>query len=314
MTIQQLSYVIAVDTYRNFKTAAEKCFVTQPTLSMQIQALESEFDIKIFDRSKKPVVVTDIGKEIISQARIIVQEAEKLKEIVYEGKNTLEGEIRLGIIPTLAPYLLPLFLHKFIRKYPNIKIIVNELTTATIIDRLKKNLIDAAVLATPLNDNSLKELPLFYEEFSVYTSKSEPAYNKEYLLAEDINLDHLWLLEEGHCLRSQILNLCELRRQSVGARHVEYQAGSIETLIKMVEINDGITVLPELALKDLTRKQLERIRHFRSPAPVREISMVTHRSFVKTRLLNALADEIIQSIPESMRAVKKKKVVKIYEQ
>ena len=313
MTIQQLSYIVAVDTYRNFKTASEKCFVTQPTLSMQIQALEAEFGVKIFDRTKKPVVVTDIGREIIEQSRIILQESAKLSELISESKNTLEGEITIGIIPTLAPYLLPLFLHKFIKKYPKIKIIVNELTTATIIDRLKKNLVDAAVLSTPLNDPSLKELPLFYEEFSVYTSKSEPAYNKQYLIAEDINLDHLWLLEEGHCLRSQILNLCELRKQSAGAKHVEYQAGSIETLIKMVEINDGITVLPELALKDLSKKQLERIRQFRAPAPVREISMVTHRSFVKTRLLNALAEEIIQSIPENMRAVKKKKVVKIFE-
>jgi len=313
MTIQQLSYIIAVDTYRNFKTAADKCFVTQPTLSMQIQVLENEFGVKIFDRTKKPVIVTDIGRDIIDQARVILQETERLTEIISEGKNTLEGEITLGIIPTLAPYLLPLFLHKFIKKYPKIKVIVSELTTATIIDRLKKNLIDAAVLATPLNDGSLKELPLFYEEFSVYTSKSEPAYNKQYLIAEDINLDHLWLLEEGHCLRSQILNLCELRRQSVGAKHIEYQAGSIETLIKMVELNDGITVLPELALKDLSKRQLERIRHFKAPAPVREISMVTHRSFVKTRLLNALAEEIVQSIPEDMRAAKKKKVVRIFE-
>ncbi len=312
MTIQQLSYIIAVDTYKNFKKAADKCFVTQPTLSMQIQALEEEFGVKIFDRTKKPVITTDIGKQIIEQARVILYESEKLKEIVSTGKNILEGEIRLGIIPTLAPYLLPLFLQRFVRKYPKVRVIVNEFTTDTIIDKLKKNLIDAAILATPLNDSSLREYPLFYEEFLVYTSKSETAYKKQYLLAEDINLDHLWLLEEGHCLRSQMLNLCELRKQSSVPKSIEYQAGSIETLMKMVEMNEGITILPELALTDLSKKQLEKIRRFRAPAPVREISMVTHRSYAKQRLLDLLSAEIVSSIPEKMRKSVKRRVVSIY--
>ena len=167
MTIQQLSYIIAVDTYKNFKLAAEKCFVTQPTLSMQILSLEKEFGVKIFDRTKKPVIVTDIGRQIVDQARIILAETGRLEEIISEGKNILEGEIKLGIIPTLAPYLLPLFLQKFVKKYPAVKIVVNEFTTDVIIEKLKKNLIDAAVLATPLNDSSLQEYPLFYEQFVV---------------------------------------------------------------------------------------------------------------------------------------------------
>ncbi|MCB0375683.1 MAG: hydrogen peroxide-inducible genes activator [Sinomicrobium sp.] len=311
MTIQQLSYIIAVDTYKNFKLAAEKCFVTQPTLSMQILSLEKEFGVKIFDRTKKPVIVTDIGRQIVDQARIILAETGRLEEIISEGKNILEGEIKLGIIPTLAPYLLPLFLQKFVKKYPAVKIVVNEFTTDVIIEKLKKNLIDAAVLATPLNDSSLQEYPLFYEQFVVYTSKSETAYKKQYLLAEDLNLDHLWLLEEGHCLRSQILNLCELRKQSGGTKNIEYQAGSIETLMKMVELNEGITILPELALNDLTKKQLQRVRHFRAPAPVREISMVTHRSFAKTRLLKALSGEIVSAIPEHMRKRKKQNIISL---
>ncbi|MCB0720658.1 MAG: hydrogen peroxide-inducible genes activator [Ignavibacteriae bacterium] len=311
MTIQQLSYIIAVDTYKNFKLAAEKCFVTQPTLSMQILSLEKEFGVKIFDRTKKPVIVTDIGRQIVDQARIILAETGRLEEIISEGKNILEGEIKLGIIPTLAPYLLPLFLQKFVKKYPAVKIVVNEFTTDVIIEKLKKNLIDAAVLATPLNDSSLQEYPLFYEQFVVYTSKSETAYKKQYLLAEDLNLDHLWLLEEGHCLRSQILNLCELRKQSGGIKNIEYQAGSIETLMKMVELNEGITILPELALNDLTKKQLQRVRHFRAPAPVREISMVTHRSFAKTRLLKALSGEIVSAIPEHMRKRKKQNIISL---
>lgn len=311
MTIQQLTYVLAVDSCKNFKKAADKCFVTQPTLSMQISALEKELGVKIFDRSKKPVIPTDIGNEIIEQARSVIAESEKLKEIIESEKNTLEGEIRLGIIPTLAPYLLPLFLQKFVKKYPGVKVIVTEFTTDQIIENLKKNVIDAALLATPLNDTSLKEYPLFYEEFAVYTSSSESAYKKQYLLAEDINLDNLWLLEEGHCLRSQILNLCELRKQSGGVRSIQYQAGSIETLMKMVELNEGITILPELALNDLSKRKMKRIRKFRAPAPVREISMVTHRSYVKTRLLKALTDEIISAVPEKMRTKTRRNILDI---
>lgn len=311
MTLQQLNYIIAVDTCRNFKAAADKCFVTQPTLSMMILSLEKELGVKIFDRTKKPVMPTDIGKAVIERARAILTETETIYEIIDEGKNRIEGELRLGIIPTIAPYLLPLFLKNFMDKYPGVRIKLAELTTETIIERLKKNMLDAGILATPLNDSSITEHPLFYEEFVVYLSKNEPAYKKNYILAEDINPDHLWLLEEGHCLRSQVLNICELRKKEHKGSNLEYQAGNIDTLRKMVDINFGITILPELAIKDLSKTQVKNIRHFKPPVPVRETSIVTHRSFVKKKLIKALEEEIVKNIPDKMKQKRTREVILI---
>lgn len=214
MNIQQLIYVLAVDTQRHFANAAEKCFVTQPTLSMMVQKLEEELDVKIFDRSKQPVVPTEAGELVIRQAKIILQEANRMKIIVGELKGQMKGELRLGIIPTVAPYLLPLFLNSFLQKYPLLKIKITELTTQQIIDKLKNHDLDAGILATPLNNDSLNEQTLYYEQFVVYASKNETLMKKKFLLPGDIDTNHLWLLEEGHCLRSQILNLCELRKRN----------------------------------------------------------------------------------------------------
>ena len=248
MNLQQLEYIIAVDNYRHFSEAAAKSFVTQPTLSMMIQKLEDELGVKIFDRSKQPVVPTKAGEAVIAQARMVMQESNRMHEVVRELKGELKGELRLGIIPTVAPYLLPLFLTSFIRKYPNLKVKITELTTENIIEKLKLNLLDAGILATPLNNPLLNEQVLYYEQFVVYASKEEKLMKKKYLLPGDINPNHLWLLEEGHCLRNQILNLCELRRKELETSNLEYVTGSIETLKKMVDMNNGITILPELAI------------------------------------------------------------------
>jgi len=301
MTLVQLEYIVAVDTWRHFATAAAKCFVTQPTLSMQIHKLEEELGVKLFDRSKVPVVPTVEGMEIIRQARVVLKETERLGEIIRERKGEMVGEIRLGILPTLAPYLLPLFLNSFLQRYPSIRLNITELTTEAIVERLKKNLLDAGLLATPLHEPGMFEQPLFYEEFVVYVSPAEPAYRKRYVLADDIDVRHLWLLEEGHCMRSQIMHLCEFKSRVQGVNNLHYEAGSIETLKKMVELHDGITILPELALADLTPQQQKWVRHFKAPAPVREISLVTHRNFVKQRILEALREQILQSIPPRMR-------------
>jgi LysR family hydrogen peroxide-inducible transcriptional activator len=226
MTLVQLEYVIAVDTWRHFATAAAKCFVTQPTLSMQLQKLEAELGVQLFDRSKVPVVPTAEGVEIIQQARMILREVERLSELVREQKGEMVGEVRLGIIPTVAPYLLPLFLNSFLQKYSGIRLKVTELTTEVLVDRLKKNLLDAGLLVTPLNEPGIFEQPLFYEEFVVYVSPAEAAYRKRYVLADDIDVRHLWLLEEGHCMRSQIMNLCALKAR-IEENNFQYEAGSI---------------------------------------------------------------------------------------
>ena len=311
MTFIQLEYIVAVDTYRHFATAAGHCFVTQPTLSMQVQKLEEELGLKIFDRSKQPVIPTEVGREVIEQARKILAEKGIIQELVQSKKGLLTGELRIGIIPTLAPYLLPLFVQGFTEKYPQIKLIVNELTTELVIARLREGRIDVGILVTPLQENGIREHVLFYEELLVYVSRKNVAYKKTYMLAQDIDPNKLWLLEEGHCFRSQIVNLCELRKASREGSHFDYEAGSLETLRRMVEMNDGITILPELAAMDLTTKQQQLIRHFKRPTPMREVSLVVHRDFVKQRLVEALKKEIIQSIPDKIRQNKNVNIVPI---
>lgn len=310
MNLQQLEYIIAVDTFRHFATAAEKSFVTQPTLSMMIQKLEDELNVKIFDRSKQPVVPTIIGQKIINQARIVLHEAKKIKEIASNDEHAVSGEFKLAIIPTLAPYLLPLFIRKFIKKYPLVKLTVTEMVTEQIIDNLKKGSIDAGLLVTPLNESTIYELPLFYEPFWAYISEKEKLFDKKYVLPADINPDNLWLLEEGHCFRSQILNLCELKKKSETS-HFEYAAGSIETLVKLVNQESGITIIPELATLDMSAKQKKHLRAFKSPVPVREVSLVMHRYFHKENIIKALSKEIKLSVPEAMLQNVKKKIVEI---
>jgi LysR family hydrogen peroxide-inducible transcriptional activator len=311
MTLVQLEYLVAVDTWRHFATAAAKCFVTQPTLSMQLQKLEAELGVQLFDRSKVPVVPTAEGVEIIQQARVILKEVERLSELVRERKGEMVGEIRLGIIPTIAPYLLPLFLNSFLQKYAGLRLKVTELPTEVLVDRLKKNLLDAGLLVTPLNDPGIFEQPLFYEEFVVYVYPAEAVYRKRYVLADDIDVRHLWLLEEGHCMRSQIMNLCELKAKVQEDNNFHYEAGSIETLKKMVEMKNGVTILPALALQDLSPRQLKMVRHFKAPAPVREVSLVTHRSFVKKRLLEALRQEILLAVPAEMQHKGQREVIEL---
>jgi LysR family transcriptional regulator, hydrogen peroxide-inducible genes activator len=311
MTITQLEYIIALDTYRHFSTAAKHSFVTQPTLSMQIQKLEEELNTKIFDRSKQPVIPTEIGEEILVQARAIVHEVKMMEQMIKDHQGTLKGELRVGIIPTLAPYLLPVFLQNFFNKYPDVKIKIKELTTEQIIERLKSGKIDAGLLVTPLQESSLVEHPLFYEEMVAYVSKSNAAFKKNYVLADDIDLDELWLLEEGHCFRSQVMNLCELQKQNKVHNHFEYESGSIETLRKMVEMNKGVTILPEMATYDFSVKQQNMVRHFKSPVPVREVSLVTHRNYVKKKLVDVLKEEVLASLPEKIKRNKKNNLIKI---
>ena len=311
MTIVQLEYIVAVDTHRHFGKAAEHCFVTQPSLSSQIQKLEEELGVKIFDRSKYPVLPTEPGIQLIEQARKILAECMTLVEMVDSKKNILTGELKIGVIPTLAPYLLPLFVQAFAQKNPLVKLVINELTTDLLITRLREGRIDVGLLITPLNEKGIKEDVLFYEEMVAYISKKNIAYQKSYVLPTDIDPEKLWLLEEGHCFRSQIVNLCELRRNTKEGSHFEYEAGSLETLRRMVEINDGITILPELATLDLNEDQQGCVRHFKSPSPVREVSIITHRDFVKKRLVEALKTAIVASLPEKVKNNLKEWVVPI---
>ncbi|MBN8783332.1 MAG: transcriptional regulator [Sphingobacteriales bacterium SCN 48-20] len=311
MTFTQLEYVVAVDNWRHFATAAENCYVTQPTLSMQIQKLEEELDLKIFDRSKQPVVPTEAGIEIIEQARKILTERTRLLETVQHKKGILMGELRIGIIPTLAPYLLPLFVQSFTKKYPSVRLVVHEMMTELIVQRLREGKIDAGILVTPLQETGLQEFVLFYEELMAYVSRKNAVYEKTYVLPQDIDPDKLWLLEEGHCFRSQIVNLCELKKISRETSRFDYEAGSIETLRRMVEVNDGITIIPELATLDMPARQTQLLRPFRKPAPMREVSLTVHRNFVKKKLIDALKQEILLTIPEKIRNNKTANIVPV---
>ena len=269
MNFQQLEYILAVDATRHFVNAAEKCNVTQATLSMMIKKLEEEVGVRIFDRIKSPVIPTEIGKRILLQARVILMERDRIAEIIDEEQRELRGDLRIGIIPTLAPYLLPLFLTEFLRKYPKVNLTVSELTTPEIINRLGDHGIDAGLLAIPLHQPGLSEQHLFYEEFVLYGPSGDDVMRKKYVLPKDIDVNRLWLLEEGHCLRDQVINLCELKSKERSIHQLDFAAGSIETLRRMVEMNQGLTILPSLSLKYLSSEQQENIRQFKRPAPVR---------------------------------------------
>lgn len=310
MNLQQLEYIIAVDTHRHFARAAEKSFVTQPTLSMMVQKLEDELGVKIFDRSKQPVTPTKEGEEIIQRARKILSEAMQLKVFTKELKEEITGTLHLGIIPTLAPYLLPLFLKSFADKFSRLKVFVREMTTMEIIGAMKKGTVDVALAATPLHEDMFAEHPLFYEEFFVYAASSEKLPKKKYLLPNDINLHHLWLLEEGHCMRDQVVNFCELKRREGANDNLHYEAGSIETLINLVDNQQGITIVPHLATLKMTARQQQHLHEFSKPKPVREVSLITLKSFPRRKLLEYFKKEILEKIPHGLQ-IKEKRVLPI---
>jgi LysR family hydrogen peroxide-inducible transcriptional activator len=309
MTLTQLEYIVALDSYRHFVLASEKCFVTQPTLSMQIQKLEEELGVKIFDRTKQPVIPTEIGTSIIAQARIVLRDAGVIRQLIAEQKDIMTGEIRIGIIPTIAPYLLPPLFKNIREKYPQVKLVAREIITEEIVLELKNNRLDCGIVVTPLKDSSIKEDILFYEELFVYVSKTNALYDKKYVLPTEIDPDQLWLLEEGHCFRSQILNLCELQKFS--GLHFKYETGNIETLKRMVDKSDGITILPELAVMEFTKPQMKLVKRLKEPSPAREVSLVTHRDHLKTKLIKTLKEEILAIVPKAMQKLNRKKVVEI---
>lgn len=311
MNLQQLEYIIALDEHQHFVRAAEACFVTQPTLSAMIQKLEEELSCQIFDRSKQPVRTTEEGERIIAQARKVLFEVQSLKEIAQEQGSELKGSLRLAIIPTLAPYLLPLFLKHFTEAYPLVKLHIQELTTAEILSRLERDTLDAGILATPSKHAGMHESPLFYETFHVYAGKNAPLPNKHYLMAEDLDLDQLWLLEEGHCMRTQVMRLCELKKQGSSSMGLQYASGSIEALIRMVDAYDGLTILPELAVQNWDSERRKQLHPFASPAPEREISLVTYRKGNKQRLYDALRTSILSNIPNSIKLQASGEVISI---
>lgn len=291
MTITQLHYVLAVAEHQNFTKAAEHCFVTQPTLSMQIQKLEDELDIQIFDRSKKPIALTEVGQKIVVQAKSIVVESDRMQDIVDQQKGFIGGDYKIGIIPTVMPTLLPMFLKAFIKRYPKVHLKIEELTTEDLIAQLIEGHIDAGIAATPLENEHIKERVLYYEPFVGYVPENHRLNIKDKISAEDLDLDDMLLLEDGHCFREGVLNLCKALKNQKD-EEFQLESGSIETLIKLSNEGLGMTLLPYLHTLDIKQIDEKNLKHFEKPVPAREVSLIYSTNELKLQISNALHDVI----------------------
>jgi LysR family hydrogen peroxide-inducible transcriptional activator len=289
MTLSQLKYTLAVEEAGNFTQAAQKCFVTQPTLSMQVQKLEEELSVKLFNRNTKPISLTTIGTKIIEQAKIIVRESKRLDDIVSMEKGIIGGDFKLGIIPTIMPTLLPLFLNTFIKKFPKVNLKIEEQNTATIIEELKNGKLDAGIAASPLDDNKLIEKPLYYEPFVGYIPESHSLSKLKILKISDLEKMDVLVLEDGHCFREHVLKLCQTPNFS---HSFNLKSGSFETLIHLANDGLGMTLLPYLQTRNLTQKNANNLRSFESPEPAREISLIYSKNQLKLPVIESLATTI----------------------
>ena len=293
MTIIQLKYVLAVAEYQNFTKAAAHVFVTQPTLSMQIQKLEEELSIIIFDRSKKPIELTEIGEKIVNQARNIVNESERMIDVVDQEKGFIGGDFRLGIIPTIMPTLLPMFLKNFINKYPKVHLKIEELTTAEIIIKLNDGHLDAAIAATPLVQDKIKERVLYFEPFVGYIPKNHRLHSKKQLDRSDLDINDILLLEDGHCFRDGVINICKSLKNNAATDSFQVESGSFETLIKLSNEGFGMTLLPYLNTLDIPKEEQKKyLRYFNEPSPAREVSLLYKKSELKMQIIDSLYDII----------------------
>ena len=300
ITLTQLEYIVAIDEYRHFATAAEKCFVTQPTLSMQIKKLEDELGVIIFDRSRQPVVPTDLGAKLIEQARMTLSATQRIKEIIQAEQQEVEGTLKIGIIPTLAPYLLPVFIGPYIRKYPAVKVEVEELVSEEIIRRLKRDMLDVGLFVTPYHDEKIVERPVFYEEMLVYAHPDSELLKKKEVGHEDIVTSDIWMLGNGHCFRNQVVNLCEMSASQHKNLPFEFESNSLETLMRIVDVEGGFTLIPELALQYMSPEKKKQVRSIANTKPLREVSVIYSRHFTKQRLITLLCDEIKSVVPAHM--------------
>jgi LysR family hydrogen peroxide-inducible transcriptional activator len=304
MTLTQLEYLIAVERFGNFSLAAENCYVTQPTLSMQIQKLEEELGVIIFRRDKQPIVPTDIGQKIIEQAKQVLKEKEKLHVILQIEKGEFVGALRVAIIPTISSYLLPMFLSSFIKKYPNVELIIDEVTTDEVITGLEKSYFDIGIIALRSKNENLISETLYYEPFVAFLPPDHKLMKKKKLCQDDLNVNDFLLLKEGHCLREQTLAVCKSSENDwvEKSNKIVFESGNLETLIKLVEQKFGMTLLPYLALQYIKeKKKLNQIREFANPVPKREVGIIHTKTFIKKHLLNALKEEILNVIPEELK-------------
>lgn len=308
-TITQLEYLLAVDQERHFGKAAKECFVSQPSLSAQIQKLEETLGVIIFDRSKKPILATEAGKEIIEQAKVVIREHKKIQILADLKSSEPKGKFELAVIPSLATYLIPLFIGGFAQKYPHVDLKINEYKTEDIVKMLNNDEIDAGLLVTPLDDERLIERHLFYEPFFCFLNQNHQLCHKTELSGADLTAGDLWLLAEGHCFRDQVLKVCSSDEKQRVLPNVRFESGSLDTLIKLVKANSGFTLLPQLAVNELSQNEISvHIKRFKDPIPTREVSLVYSRSFLKEKIIQALEETILDNLPPQVRSLKRQNI------
>jgi LysR family transcriptional regulator, hydrogen peroxide-inducible genes activator len=309
LTITQIEYLVAVDRFRHFGKAAKACHISQPTLSMQIHKAEELLGFLVFDRLKKPLLPTEKGHMILEQAKVVLREHRRLIQVGKDTEREISGEFRLGIIPTLAPYVIPLFLEKFSTDFPQVKLHVDELKTADIVSQLKNDTLDGGVLATPLHEPGLNEKHLFYESFFLYLHEKHPLQKRPYIRESDLNEHDFWLLKDGHCFREQVLSFCGLSGEGSGLlANVRFEGSNFETLLNLVRSVGGYTLIPHLAILRLPSEERKRlVRPFATPVPTREVGLVFRRYQWKSLILNAIEESIRSSIPDEVRKARASK-------
>lgn len=305
MNIQQLEYIVALDELKSFSKAAERCFITQATLSTMVKKLEEEFNTTIFDRKSNPITTTECGKELVMQAKKILHETHLFEDIAQTSKFNISGQIRIGIIPTVANSLFQIIIDPILKKYPTLQLTFVEITTNNIVKQLREGTLDAGILATPILAQDIEDDVLYYETLVVYNSQKSKG--KKYILPKELKKEKVWMLEEGHCLREQFINLCSLEAKRNLPGNFNFEANSLDTLLNLVDHFGGLTLIPELYIQQMSADRQKRVSKFKSPIPVREISMVYYRPFAKQRIIGALISEISSLVQPHLNTSKHKK-------
>jgi len=299
MTLTQLEYIVSLDRYRNFSAASQACHVTQPTLSVQIQKLEDLLQVIIFDRSKQPIEPTLLGQKIIEQARVVLQNTSLIKQMILEEAGKVQGDFQLGIIPSVAGSLIPLFLKSFTEQFPQVKLTILELETNELIKKLNKDEIDAGIAATPLLERNLTEHPLYWEPFYLFVNKKHELYGKDKIQQGELHKQNVLLMSEGNCIRTQVSQICKMKKHFDNDKSIEFESSSFHTLIQLVQQNMGMTLLPHLVASNLG-PQKSMLRPFSGKTPTREIALITKRTLVKKTITDAISEIIRNSVPQEL--------------
>ena len=309
MTLTQIEYVLAIAEHGSFVEAAKKRYVTQPALTTQVKNLEEELGVMIFDRTKKPIIPTTIGEQIIEQAKEVTNQSRKLHDLVVEYQRVEKGDLSIGIIPTISPYLVPLFINNFSENNKKVNVSVTEEITENIIHKLKNGQLDVGIIATPIETTGITNIPLYYEKFYGYVSRSNEDYHKSDINIGDLDINDIWLLKEGNCFRDQVMNICKKSEKQVFRDHFRFESHSIESLKRIVEVKDGMTLIPELSLATISQKNMDMVKDISGVVPVREISIVVTRQFLKRRLIDRLLYSIQECLPENLKENSNKIVI-----